>query len=359
MRALRIHGRRDLRLEDVARPIAGLGEVVLRITVAGICGTDSTLVRVGPSVVPAGTDPGWPIVLGHEFAGDVVEVGDGVATLAIGDLVACGAGVSCGQCPACHRGRTNLCTSYTTAGVHRDGGLAEYCVVPAGICEPVLPHNVAGDAAALAQPMAVAEHAVSVARLQADESALILGAGGIGAFAVWAAKSRGASVTVYDLDAARLQIARALGASAIVCAEGASTPTDQLEQLGPFDVTYEMTGAHAPLDAAVALVRPGGRVVAVGVHGAARTVDLDRVTLQEIALLGTMAHVRAVDLPRALDLIGARGSGWADVAPRILPLSAIAEGGGLNFAQASSPGETPPIKTLIDPSATTSRDYLN
>ena len=341
MRALRIHGQGDLRLETIPRPQPGPDEVVLRVTGAGICGTDLTLFRLGAAVVPAGTPADWPIVLGHEFAGEVVEAG---GDLVVGDVVACGAGVACGQCAACRSGRTNLCERYATAGVHRDGGLAEFCAVPAATCEPAAPHGVSGDAVALAQPMAVAEHAIDVGGLAAGERALILGAGGIGAFAVWAATSRDASVAVYERDPARLEIARALGAAETVLAD-----PDELQALGEFDVVYEMTGAEGPLDAAVALVRPGGRVVAVGIHGAPRPVDLDRVTTKEIALLGTMAHVRRVDLPRALDLLGARG-GWADVAPTVLPLDGLLVDGGLAFAPAA-------IKTLVDPGAAAARPY--
>lgn len=357
MRAVRIHGQGDLRLDVVPRPAAAPGEVVLRITGAGICGTDATLLRLGPAVVPDGMPARWPIVLGHEFAGEVVAVGDGVEQLRHGDVVACGAGVSCGACARCAEGATNLCERYTTAGVHRDGGLAEFCAVPAATCEPTAPHGVGGDAAALAQPMAVAEHAVAVARLAAGERALVLGAGGIGAFSIWAAASRGAELTVYERDASRLEIARALGARTALAADPERPPLEQLREHGPFDVVYEMTGAQGPLDAAVALVRPGGRIVAVGISGAPRPVDLDRVTTQEIALLGTMAHMRAVDLPRALDLLGARAAGWADVAPTALTLEQVVTGTGLGFAGAGERGGLPPIKTLIDPGAGSSRAY--
>jgi len=359
MRAARIHGQGDLRIEEIPIPEPGPGDVLLRITGAGICGTDATLFRLGEAVVPAGTEAGWPIVLGHEFAGEVVEAGAGVTQLAVGDLVACGAGVSCGTCVRCREGRTNLCLGYATAGVHRDGGLAGYCVVPAAICEPVAPHGVSGDAAALAQPMAVAEHAISVAGLAAGERALVLGAGGIGSFATWAASSRGAEVTVFERDPERLAIAAALGAARTVAAEtdADADVTAQLAEHGMFDVVYEMSGAQGPLDAAVALTRPGGRLVAVGVHGVRRPIDLDRITLQEITLHGTLALVRAVDLPRALDLIGARDAPWSDVAPDVVGLDALAGEGGPAAAAFARPGGAPPIKTLIDPWATAPRPF--
>jgi (R,R)-butanediol dehydrogenase / meso-butanediol dehydrogenase / diacetyl reductase len=357
MRAIRIHGRDDVRLEDVPIPDLHPGHVLLRITTAGICGTDSALARFGEAVVPAGTPARWPVVLGHEFAGEVLEVGPGVDELAEGDLVACGAGISCGECRQCRLGRTNLCERYATAGVHRDGGLAEYCAVPAAICEPVAQHGVTGDTAAMAQPMAVAEHAIGAADLAAGERALIIGAGGIGSFATWAASSRGAEVTVYDLDVARLSIAESLGAARAIAA-GAETPAvEALVAEGPFDVVYEMAGAQEPLEAAVAAVRPGGRIVLVGVHGGPRSVHLDRITLQEIRVHGTLAHVRSVDLPRALELLGAREPPWSDVAPSVHPLEGLVADGEGGLTRPTIPDQPAPIKILIDPWASAVRPF--
>jgi (R,R)-butanediol dehydrogenase/meso-butanediol dehydrogenase/diacetyl reductase len=357
MRAIRIHGRDDVRLEDVPIPDLYPGHVLLRITAAGICGTDSALARFGEAVVPAGTPARWPVVLGHEFAGEVLEVGPGVDELAEGDLVACGAGISCGECRQCGHGRTNLCERYATAGVHRDGGLAEYCAVPAAICEPVAQHGVAGDTTAMAQPMAVAEHAIDAAGLAAGERALIIGAGGIGSFATWAASSRGAEVTVYDLDVARLSVAESLGAARTIAAEAKSPAVEALTVEGPFDVVYEMAGAQEPLDAAVAAVRPGGRIVLVGVHGGPRSAHLDRITLQEISVHGTLAHVRSVDLPRALDLLGSREAPWSDVAPLVHPLDGLVAAGDGGLTRPTIPGDPAPIKTLIDPRASAVRPF--
>jgi (R,R)-butanediol dehydrogenase/meso-butanediol dehydrogenase/diacetyl reductase len=296
-------------------------------------------------------------VLGHEFAGEILEVGPGVDSLSQGDHVACGAGISCGECRQCVTGRTNLCERYATAGVHRDGGLAEYCAVPADICESVVPHGVAGDTAAMAQPMAVAEHAIDAGRLRAGERALIIGAGGIGSFATWAASSRGAEITVYDLDVGRLSTAESLGAVRSVAAEPETPAIDALLPEGPFDVVYEMTGAQDPLDAAVASTRPGGRLVVVGIHGGPRTADLDRITLQEIEVHGTLAHVRSVDLPRALDLLGSREVRWSDVAPSVYPLDALVAAGEGELARPMPPDAPAPIKTLIDPWASAVRPF--
>ncbi|OJU83853.1 MAG: hypothetical protein BGO11_03315 [Solirubrobacterales bacterium 70-9] len=352
MRAVRIHGREDVRLEEIERPEPESGEVLIEVTGAGICGTDAAFYRHGIDLVPPSQEARWPIVLGHEFSGRVAAVGEGVEALAVDELVASGAGVSCGECPRCREGHTNLCRRYWTAGVHRDGGLAEFVAVPAATCEPTAPHGVSGDAIGLAQPMAIAVHAVARGNPEAGQRALIVGAGGIGAFATWAAVQGGLEVTVCDRDADRLGIAAELGAARTALAD--DRPLEQLlADAGEFDLVYEMTGAADPLLAALRLVRPAGRVVAVGVQAKPPTLDLVALTAREIELVGTMAHVRAADLPRALDLLAARPEGWADVAPRVLSLDDVAAAA----LPAMAAGESAQIKSLVDPRLVESRAY--
>ena len=142
----------------------GAGEVLLRVLRASICGTDASEYAYGPRLVPLtiphpGSGRVGPVVLGHEFIGRVVAVGEDVDGIRPGDRVVPGAGVSCGSCPWCTAGRTNLCAGYYTLGLQADGGLAEARALPARICLPV-PDACGDDAAAMAQPLAVALHAV-------------------------------------------------------------------------------------------------------------------------------------------------------------------------------------------------------
>jgi (R,R)-butanediol dehydrogenase/meso-butanediol dehydrogenase/diacetyl reductase len=352
MRAIRIHGKEDVRLETIPRPEPGPGDVTIQVTAAGVCGTDASFFRHGIDLVPPPEEPRWPIVLGHEFSGHVAALGAGVDGLALGDLVASGAGVSCGACAQCRAGRTNLCERYWTAGVHRDGGLAEFCTVPAATCEPTRPHGVDGDAAGLAQPMAIAVHAIDRGHPTTGDRVLIIGAGGIGAFATWAATQLGLEVTVCDRDPDRLAIASGLGAVTTAIA-GDEPLEEHLTDEAGFDVVYEMTGAPGPLRAALALVRPAGRVVAVGIQAVPVELGLTHLTANEIELVGTMAHVRVVDLPRALDLLGARSGGWADVAPRLLSLADVIDSGLPDLVA----GASRQIKTLVDPTSAESRPY--
>jgi (R,R)-butanediol dehydrogenase/meso-butanediol dehydrogenase/diacetyl reductase len=349
MLAARFHGAGDVRVERVeAPPAPGPGEVLLRVRTAGICGSDGLEYRMGPVLVRPLDVPHpvtghlGPLTLGHEFAGEVVTAGEGVEHLREGMLVACGAGMSCGECGPCRAGRTNLCTTYATIGFHRDGALAEHVIAPASICFDAGAYGLGPDAAAMAQPMAIAVHAARRGRVTEGELALIVGAGGIGSFLTFAASAgAGAEVVVADPDARRLRIAAALGA--------ASTASGVEEALGGRvpDVIFEASGTAGALEQAVRLAPRGGRVVAVGVQKAPPPVDMARVTLDELELIGTVAHVAQADFPEALRLLALRDEGWADVAPDVLPLELVVDAGIRPLAE----GTSERIKTLIDPRA--------
>ena len=286
------------------------------------------------------------MVLGHEFSGRVAAVGPGVEGIEEGTLIACGAGMSEADKPGA---RTNLAPDYATIGFHRDGGLAEYCLAPANICLDVAPYGLDADAAALAQPMAIAVHAAARGRVQPGESALVIGAGGIGAFLTYVVAQSGARVAVADLDPERIRIAESLGADRAIHLQ----PGEQLEDLlagdeldGAPDVVYEVSGSEPGLRAALALAPRGGRIVAVGVQKAAVPIEMGKLTLDERELIGTVAHVCREDLPEALRLLAAREEGWGDIAPEALPLEQLLDEGVLPLAE----GRSTRVKTLFDPS---------
>jgi (R,R)-butanediol dehydrogenase / meso-butanediol dehydrogenase / diacetyl reductase len=352
MKAAVIHGPGDLRIEEVPEPTAGPGEVVLEVTGAGVCGSDAWMYRAGREGLPEREQGPPPFVPGHEFAGVVVECGPGT-TLPEGELVADGAGVSCGACARCREGRTNLCESYRTLGAYHRGGLAQYVVVPEATCVPVAPHGVRGDDAALAQPMAIAHHGVARGRVAAGDRLLLTGAGGVGAFVVWAASRRGAHVTVVDVDPERLALAERLGAAATIVTTPDADLGEQLAGHGPWTVAVETTGADGPLQSVFRALERGSRLVLLGMHHEPRALDLAWATYGELDVLGTQAHVCAVDLPAALDLLGQREEGWADVAPVVLPLDELVE----EALEPLSQGRSRRIKSIFDPSAHARRPY--
>ncbi|MCC7105339.1 MAG: alcohol dehydrogenase catalytic domain-containing protein, partial [Chloroflexi bacterium] len=165
MRAAVYHGPGDVRIESVPDPASpGPGELTLQVTRAGICGSDASEYLDGPHFIPltkrhAGSGHVGPLILGHEFTGRIVAAGPGAAPFQIGQRVIPGTGIWCEQCAWCLAGRGNLCARYYTLGLHAAGGLAEYASVPARVCQ-LVPDACGDDAAAMAQPLAVALHAL-------------------------------------------------------------------------------------------------------------------------------------------------------------------------------------------------------
>ncbi|HSM46068.1 MAG TPA: alcohol dehydrogenase catalytic domain-containing protein [Acidimicrobiia bacterium] len=335
MRAAVYHGAGDIRTTDLPIPDPGPGELLLRVAVVGICGTDAHEYESGSHMFPTGG-----FVPGHEFAGQVVAVGEGVAGFGEGDLVACGAGVSCGRCRMCLKGATNHCATYLTHGLQLPGALAQYVAVPASICLEVGSLGLSPDVAALAQPMSSAVHARRRGRAASGEDVVVIGAGGIGAFLTYALAQLGAAPVVVDLDRSRLDIAGRLGA------DGTSTPEslpDTGGTVGP-SVIYEVSGTAAGLGLAISLAVDGTRVVAVGLQDGATPIGMRRISLREIELVGSNSHVFAADFPEAVRLLSTRES-WSDVAPVAILLDDLV-GEGL---QPMVEGRVTRIKTLIDP----------
>lgn len=353
MKAARYHGPQDVRIEEVAEPGAPAPDsVVLDVLFASVCGTDSSEWAHGPLLVPLrsrhpGSGHQGPVTLGHEFVGRVVRVGSAVESLAPGDRVVSGAGVSCGSCEWCLAGRTNLCARYFTLGLHADGGLARQVVTPARICRAV-PAAIDDRSATLAQPLAVALHAVNRSGLATGMTAAVIGAGGIGAFILAGAAARvPAQLIAIDIDAERLATARRLGATHTVNARELDTREAVLELtrgLGAH-VIFEASGAPSAPMAALAAARRGGRVVLVGLHSAPRTLDLLSFTVREVDLVTTLAHVCDTDLPRSLELLA--NPALADaVVDKVIGLDALVEGALRPLAAGQARG-----KIVVDPRA--------
>lgn len=343
MRAAVLRAPGDLRIEERAVPVPGPGEALVRVTVCGVCGTDAVEFDRGLLSAP-------PVVLGHEFTGVVEQLGPGVSTPPVGARVVCGAGIACGSCRQCVRGRTNLCTSYRTAGLQVDGGLAGYVVVPAGILLDASDSGLADDTLALAQPMSIAVHVVRRSGLGPDDEAIVVGVGGIGAFIVHAAAATGARVTAVARDPRRLALAERLGAADGILA-GAEPLAASLGARGISpDVLFEVSASADALDDVLAAAPRGAVIVPVGVQKDPVTVNLRDITLGERSVIGSVAHVFADDMPEAIRLLGTRED-WADVAREVIPLDDLLDAGLRPLLD----GSTTQIKTLVDPWADASR----
>jgi (R,R)-butanediol dehydrogenase / meso-butanediol dehydrogenase / diacetyl reductase len=341
-----------VRIESVPDPgDPGQGEVVLQVQRAGICGTDAAEYVHGPHLVPLyerhpGSGRLGPVVLGHEFVGRVVAAGRGTDPFPEGLRVVSGAGVSCGNCEWCAAGRTNLCRRYYTLGLQADGGLANYVVVPAVTLHPV-PAECGDDAAAIAQPLAVALHTARRADIGAGESVAVIGVGGIGAFIVTVAARRGARPLIaVDVDERRLETARALGATETIAARRSDPARAMRELTGGdgADTVIEASGAPGAFETALASVRRGGRLVLVGLPADAPRVDVATMTLREVEATTSVAHVCDVDLPEALELLATTELS-ARVIDRVIGLDDLVEGGLEMLARGTALG-----KILVDPS---------
>jgi L-iditol 2-dehydrogenase len=282
-------------IEERPVPRAGPGEVVVRVRAVGVCGSDTHYYehgRIGRFVVEA------PLVLGHEAAGEVTDLGPGVTRLVVGERVSIEPGVpdlTCGQCLA---GRYNLCPNMRFFGTPPvDGAFAEYVVVHEAFAHPV-PDSVGDDAAALLEPLSVGIWACMKARVTAGSRVLITGAGPIGLLSVQAALAFGATeVVVSDVNPVRLALARELGATMVIDAREASV-TDL--HRSP-EVLLECSGHPPAIGEAIRALDRAGRAVLVGMGGDEILLPLSVIQERELELTGTFRY--AGTWPRAIALI--------------------------------------------------------
>ena len=315
MKACTLYGARDLRLVDRDPPaVPGPGEVRVAYETGGICGSDLHYYHEGRAGSFALTEP---LILGHEIAGRVVELGAGVAGLEVGQPVAIDPNLPCLACPQCLAGQTNLCREmvfFGSAAVtpHVQGGYREELVVPSRQCVG-LPPGFDVAVAAFAEPLAVCLHAVERAGALAHRHVLVTGAGPIGCLTVMAAKLAGAArVSATDVAGAPLERVAALGADETIDVSGEAPALAALAAgRGRVDVAFECSGNPAALAACIESVRPRGTVVQTGLMPPPTSpVAVNRLLAKELALLGTFRFHD--EFRRAVDaLVGGR----LDVAP--------------------------------------------
>ena len=321
MKALLLSQYRQLEIADLPVPAPASDEVLVRVAACGICGSDVH----GYDGSSGRRIP--PLVMGHEAAGIVAEAGANVKGFKKGDRVTFDSTVYCGECANCKRGEVNLCDRRQVLGVscgdyRRNGAFAEFVVVPARIIHR-LPDNLSFSEAALLEAVAVALHAVSLAPIQSESKALVVGAGTIGLLVQQALAVAGCSpVFVSDVDATRLKLSASLGAATIL-GSGSDLVNEilRLTDGGGVDIAIEAVGINQTVATAINATRKGGCVVLVGNVAPEVTLPLQTVVTRQIRLQGSCAS--AGEYPRAIELMS---SGKINVKPLITAVAPLTDG---------------------------------
>lgn len=321
MKALLLSQYKHLEITDLSEPAPGPDEVLVRVAACGICGSDVH----GYDGSSGRRIP--PIVMGHEAAGTIAAFGDRVTGFAKGDRVTFDSTVYCGACAPCRRGDVNLCDHRQVLGVScsdycRPGAFAEFVAVPSRILYR-LPDNLSFEEAAMLEAVSVAVHAVSLARVSAECTALVVGSGMIGLLMVQVLRAAGCSrIFVADLENSRLEIAQTVGATAVIpSGSDIAATTSQLTEGTGVDLAIEAVGQNQTVRASIDSLRKGGTAVLVGNISPEVTLPLQKVVTRQIRLQGSCAS--AGEYPRAMELLA---SGAIQVKSLITAVAPLDEG---------------------------------
>ncbi|PYE37321.1 L-gulonate 5-dehydrogenase [Rhizobium sp. PP-F2F-G38] len=278
-----------LEIDDRPVPQPGPGEVAIRVRRAGICGSDMHILH--------GSNPFavYPRVIGHEFAGVIEALGEGVSLLAIGEHVVADPVISCGTCYPCRIGRSNVCANLQVIGVHRDGGFRAVAIVPEANAVKVS-STLGLDVAALAEPLAVAANVLWRTACTNEDVVLIYGAGTVGITVLQMAKMKGARCIIADIDADRLVRAREFGADVVINSREQSVAEVVAPELGGLGPSIVIDGAGIPslLEEACRVAAPAGRIGLLGFSPGPCNISQQEIVRKELTLVGSRLNRRFI-----------------------------------------------------------------
>ncbi len=343
MKALLLSQYKELNVTDFDKPEIGPSDILVQVKACGICGSDIH----GYDGSSGRRIP--PLVMGHEAAGVVTEVGSEVTDFAAGDHVTFDSTVSCGACYFCRRGDINLCDNRMVLGVscgeyRRHGAFAEYVSVPQHICYK-LPEGLPFGHAAMIEAVSVAVHAANRTPVSLGDTAVVVGSGMIGLLVIQAIRLAGCSqVIAVDLDAGRLEKAKLLGADIGLKADEVDVPAEvkKLTNGRGADVALEVVGATATIATAIESTRKGGALTLVGNLAPKVEVPLQSIVTRELSLYGSCAS--SGEYPACIDLLA---SGAIRVEDMITATASLEEGPDW-FARLYA-GEPGAMKVILDP----------
>jgi L-iditol 2-dehydrogenase len=339
MKAVRFDAIGSLATREVVKPAPGPDDLLVKVEACGVCGTDRHILH---GEFPSNP----PVTLGHEFAGIVEVIGSAVQGFRVGDRITGDPNISCGRCPQCQNGRVNLCENLRAIGIHRDGGFADYVVVPQKQAFS-LPLTLDPLHGAFCEPLACCLHGIDIAAIRAGSSVVVLGGGVIGLLIVQLARLAGATrVVLSTRQASKRRLAEELGATATVDPSSG----DVVEAIagehgllpGGADVVIECAGVPETVVQATRLAKKGGTAVILGVmpQGAKVEIEPFDILFRELKVLGSFinpfAHRRAADLV---------ASGAIRIAPLISRVVSLDEAADV-IRNPAAPGE---IRVMVVP----------
>ena len=320
MKALRQHAQKDIRLEDIPEPTTGADKVKIKVKWCGICGSDIHEWDAGPLAIrttkphPSPGSKTAPVVIGHEFSGDVVEVGNQVKNINSGDRVIVRPTVPCYECYWCKKGNHIQCAVLGSIGFVFDGGFAEYVEVP-GHCVFKIPDTLGYEAASFVEPLACGVHAIKRSGMLPGDSVAIIGAGPIGLLTMQAAKACGAgSIFVIETLSARSELALKLGATEVFNPEKVNVGKEIAKLTGGIraDIAFECAGPAAAMVTALKVTGKGGKIIEVGQMIGSCDFPFPMFWMHEKTIIATQGYVD--EIPAAISFLADKK---VDVEPMI------------------------------------------
>lgn len=281
MKALQYFGEKDLRFVDLPEPQINENEVLMKVKKVGICGTDLHIYSGGMNVKT-------PQVLGHEFVGDIVNVGSKVVNIKVGDRVVAEHVIGCGKCSYCKQGKRNLCKTPIVIGLHRQGALAEYIALPSDLVLK-LPDELSYDEGVLVEPLSIAVYAVKKSGASVGDHIAVVGQGPIGLFVDFVAKASGGTVFGFDKHDNRLAYAKDheyIRNGFNITGVGFMQQF-KVDVIDGADIVFEAVGSDTSAKLALDLARPGGKVVILGVFEHNVMINMMDIVRKELQVYGS------------------------------------------------------------------------
>ncbi len=280
-----------IEIMDVEKPSVGENDLLIKVLAGSLCGSDVHIYEwtSGYQWMPL------PVILGHEFVGEVVDIGNNIRGIKAGDRITTIPSMPCGECDFCQMGRVDACTKRLGTGMRINGAFAEYMLIKGGTEILKVPGNVSDETAALCEPLAVALQGIDLSGIKPGQTAAVFGPGPIGLLTVQLLRVAGASkiiVTGTGADKQRLELAKQMGADAVIDVEK-EDPVKTIRNIaGYLDYVFEATGIPQTISQGLGLVKRGGKVMVIGIHAADATFSPIDLVRKQKSLIGVYNYDR-------------------------------------------------------------------